>query len=99
MAQDSVTPSPIRLSIVIEWANTRLNGQWRAAALLDRLERQWQELLAGAYPETLPGEGREFLTGFDKRAELLIVSSEAMPVAAGKAIHEPLSATFALRLP
>lgn len=94
MAQDSVTPSPIRLSIVIEWANTRLNGQWRAAALLDRLERQWQELLAGGYPETLPGEGREFLTGFDKRAELLIVSSEAMPAAIEKAIRERLSTIF-----
>ena len=45
MAED-----PLRLSIVIEWANTRLNGEPRAAALLERLDRQWQELLACDYP-------------------------------------------------
>jgi len=36
VARDNLTSSSLRLSIVIEWANTRLNGEERAATLVDR---------------------------------------------------------------
>jgi hypothetical protein len=94
MTRDPSPSFPRRLSIVIEWANTRLNGERRAAALLDRLDQQWQALLARDYPKTLPGESRAFLDRLDKRVELLIVSSEPLPGATEDAIRKRLSAAF-----
>ncbi len=84
----------LRLSIVIEWANTRLNGEPRAAALLDRLDRQWRELVARDYPKTLPGEGQAFLQRFAERAELVIVSSGVLSSGIERALRERLSGTF-----
>lgn len=54
-----------RLSIVLEWANTRLKGQARAVRLLERLDRQWQGCRAGRHPVTLPAEARAFLASLD----------------------------------
>jgi hypothetical protein len=44
----------MRLSIVIEWANTRLNGVPRAWALLDVLGQQWQAIVQQQCPAALP---------------------------------------------
>jgi len=75
---EDLTPHPLRLSIVVEWSNTRLNGEGRAVRVLERLGRQWQQILARDYPEALPRDARAFLDGLERRAELLIVSSEAL---------------------
>jgi hypothetical protein len=77
VARDN-SSGPGRLSIVVEWANTRLNGEPRAVKLLEALDRQWQERLAGAYPETLPAEARAFLDALDKRVELVVVAAEPL---------------------
>ena len=47
---------PLRLSIIVEWENTRLNGVPRAWALLDALGRQWQAIAERRHPVTLPPE-------------------------------------------
>jgi hypothetical protein len=68
----------MRLSIVIEWANTRLNGVPRAWTLLDVLAQQWQAIGAGTYPGTLPPVAGRFLDRLDHRAELLVVSGAVL---------------------
>lgn len=86
----------LRLSVVIEWANTRLNGEERAAALIERLDRQWQEILAGDYPATLPVDARDFLGRLDRRVDLLIVSAEAVSSALEVDVQRRLSRSFDL---
>lgn len=88
------TARPLRLSLIMEWSNTRLNGQPRALALLERLDRQWQELRARHYPESLPPEARRLLDGLDPRPELLIVSSEAVGIATEDDVRRRLSRSF-----
>jgi hypothetical protein len=68
----------LRLSIIVEWANARLNGEARAARLLERLGRQWREIQGREYPPMLPQEARGFLDGLHPRAELLLVSPAAL---------------------
>ena len=51
----------MRLSVILEWANTQLNGELRAGLLLDALARQWQEIVAGDLPTALPPAARRFL--------------------------------------
>jgi len=70
--------APVRLSIVMEWANTKLHGESRAAVLLDRLARQWSEVAARSLPSTLAPEEVAFLGRLDARAELVIVTGEAL---------------------
>jgi hypothetical protein len=64
----------MRLSIIIEWENTRLNGMPRAWALLDVLQQQWKALIQRKYPGGLPAETAGFLDAFDPRAEVILVS-------------------------
>jgi hypothetical protein len=71
----------LRLTIIIEWANTRLNGQPRALRLLEAVDRQWREILARDHPAALPEPARRFLDGLDSRLEVLLVSAEAFPPA------------------
>jgi hypothetical protein len=92
--ENNVIEQPLRLSIVIEWANTRLNGRERAAELFRRLGLQWQEILARRYPEALPGEARLFLASLDSRVELLLVSPEALSVPAAEDVRRLLPETF-----
>jgi len=94
MNSDAPTPHPLRLSIIIEWANTRLNGQERATELLQRLGRQWQEILARDYPQAIPSEARPFLDSLDRRVELLLVSSEALPAVTQDELRRRLPGTF-----
>ena len=65
----------MRLSVIVEWANTRLNGVPRAWLMLDALARQWQELIDRRYPDGLPAESVEFLARLDC-AEVLIASGD-----------------------
>lgn len=77
-AHAEATPAaPVRLSIVIEWANTRLHGVLRALRLFDLLERQWSRIVAGDVPADLAPEARRFLARLHGRAQLVIVSGEA----------------------
>lgn len=68
-----------RLSIIIEWANTRLNGVPRAWLLIDALRRQWQEIIDRKHPQTLPAEAVRFVERLAERCELIVVSGEPLP--------------------
>lgn len=74
----SPDPARPRLSVVIEWANTRLHGVPRARRLLDALVRQWDEIVAGEYPASLPPTAAAFLKSLDPRAELVVVTGESV---------------------
>jgi hypothetical protein len=80
-----------RLSVVIEWANTRLHGWPRARLLLDTLERQWRDIVGGVRPALLAPGGRRFLDRLLPRAELVIVSGEAEGPDIDQALRERLS--------
>src|SRR4029453_18618030 len=73
-----VSSEPLRLSIIVEWENTRRNGIPRALALLDTLGRQWQAITERSHPETLPPEAARFLDRLAPRPELVAVSGEAL---------------------
>jgi hypothetical protein len=87
-----------RLSVIVEWANTRLNGELRAGLLLDALARQWQEIVAGDRPATLPPAARRFLGALQPRAELVIVSGEARGFDVEEGLQKRLSRGFDLTL-
>jgi hypothetical protein len=90
---DSTGPS-LQLSIIVEWANIRLNGEERAARLLERLGRQWQDILARDHPETLPREVRPFLERFERRVELFLVSPTPVSGALDQDVRRRLPGTF-----
>jgi hypothetical protein len=91
---DALPLHRLRLSIVIELANTRLNGEERAARLLARLGRQWEEILAHDFPEALPVEARGFLEGLGERVELLLVSPRVAANALEADVRRLLPGTF-----
>jgi hypothetical protein len=68
----------VRLSVIIEWANTLLNGTPRAKLLFDILARQWEAITRHEYPPTLPPEACRFLDQFDPRAQVLIISGDSL---------------------
>jgi hypothetical protein len=74
--------SPLRLSIIVEWENTRLNGIPRAWSLLDALGRQWREIRERRHPAGLPPEAAAFLDRLAPTVELLAVSGRALGDAA-----------------
>jgi hypothetical protein len=90
----AVAGPPLRLSIVIEWTNTRLNGVLRAEQVLAELGGQWQRLVAGVHPEDLPAESARFLARLHPRAELLIVSGEPIDAELASAIRARAAAGF-----
>ncbi|MEN8261748.1 MAG: hypothetical protein ABFS02_14485, partial [Pseudomonadota bacterium] len=55
----------MRLSIIIEWANTRLHGTSRAWQMLQVLTEQWQEMAGQHYPASLGVADAGFLRQFD----------------------------------
>ena len=67
---------PLRLSIIIEWANTLLNGTPRAKVLFDILAQQWEAIARHDYPPSLSPDVCRFLDRFEKRAQILIVSGD-----------------------
>jgi hypothetical protein len=87
---------PLRLSIIVEWENTRLNGIPRAWALLDVLGRQWQEIAERRYPETLPAAGAAFLDRLAPRPELVAVSGRPLSEAAREEIRRRTPPAFDL---
>lgn len=88
----SAAPEPgqrrLRLSVVVEWANTEWNGVPRAFELFRVLADQWQDLVEGRRPPGLSAAALAELDRFDPRAELLIVSSVALSPLAERRIHE-----------
>ncbi len=86
----------LRLSIIVEWENTRLNGVPRAWALLDALGCQWQAIAERRYPHTLPPEGAVFLDSLAPRPELVVVSGEPLSDATREEIRVRVPASFAL---
>lgn len=75
-ASPSNDESPVRVTFVIEWANTTYNGIPRFWGMLDILINQLQEVSDGKYPENLPERARYYLDNLERRPELLIVSGE-----------------------
>jgi len=69
---------PLRLSIIVEWENSRLNGIPRAWLLFGALGRQWQAITERKYPATLPPEAAGFLERLSPRPELVTVSGRVL---------------------
>jgi hypothetical protein len=84
----------LRLSIVVEWANARLNGDHRAVRLLERLGRQWEEIQRRDYPPLLSRDARAFLERLHARPQLLLVSSTALGPALEARLRGRLPASF-----
>jgi Glycosyl transferase family 2 len=93
-----VSSEPLRLSIIVEWENTRRNGVPRAFALLDTLGRQWQAIAERSYPETLPPEAARFLNGLAPRPELVAVSGEVLSEDAKQEIRRRAPACLDLEI-
>jgi hypothetical protein len=94
----AVSDGPLRLSIVLEWASTRLAGMPRAWALLDALGRQWRAIGDGASPETLPDAAVRLLARIDRRVEVLIASGDASAAALENEIRRRLPDPFDLEM-
>jgi hypothetical protein len=84
------------VSIIMEWANTVLNGVSRAHGLLRILREQWAALASRDYPDDLPAEAARFLDSLDGRAELLVVSGQAVPPATEAQIRQLVGGAFDL---
>ena len=93
-ARGEATATQLRLSVIIEWANARLGGDARAVRLLERLDRQWQEIQRRDYPATLSRDARVFLEGLTPRAELLLVTSTTLASGLEARLRALLSETF-----
>jgi Glycosyl transferase family 2 len=89
---------PLRLSIIVEWENTRFNGVPRAWALLDALGYQWREIAERRYPETLPATAAAFLDRLAPRPELVAVSGEVLAETAREEIRRRTLPAFDLRI-
>ena len=87
-----------RLSIVLEWANTRLHGVSRAWSLLAQLDRQWGEMSERTYPSGLAESGVRFLDRLDRDAELIVVSGDACADRLEAEIRPRLPRRFELRV-
>jgi hypothetical protein len=85
---------PLRLSIVVEWENTVLNGIPRAWALLDALGDQWRAILERRHPVTLPPQAAVFLAELAPRPELIAVSGRPLDEAARAEILRRASPVF-----
>jgi len=66
----------IKVSFIVEWANTTYNGVPRFFGFLEIMLRQWQELVEGRFPKDLSGEERDFLKRVDHTPEFLLISGE-----------------------
>jgi glycosyltransferase involved in cell wall biosynthesis len=70
------TSKPVKVSFVIEWANTEYNGVPRFFTLLDIFAKQWKKMSARKYPDTLPLAAKQFLENLNPIPEVLVVSGE-----------------------
>ena len=68
--------SPVKVSFIIEWANTTYNGIPRFFTMLDILARQWQAMVNREYPDRLTPVEQKFLQSINPKPEVLIVSGE-----------------------
>jgi hypothetical protein len=88
----------VRVSILTEWANTRLNGVPRARLMLEALVWQWAELGERTYPATLPPEAAPFLDQLDRRIQLVIGSGDPGVAALEDEIRARLPESFDLTI-
>lgn len=88
----------MRLSIVTEWANTRLNGIPRAWLLLDALAEQWQAIRRGSHPAGLQPGAAELLARLDPSVEIVIASDTGDARALESEMRARLPPNFALRI-
>ncbi len=86
----------LRVSIIVEWANTVLNGVPRAEVLLDILRRQWEAMVARDHPADLPADAARFLETLEERAEVLVVSGHAVSADEEKEIRRRVPDCFDL---
>lgn len=68
----------MKVSFIVEWANTTYNGLPRFFGFLDILKRQWTEMNSADFPVDLDDASRELLQKIHPVAELLIVSGETI---------------------
>ena len=68
--------SAIKISFIVEWANTTYNGVSRFFGFLEIFLRQWRELSEGKFPAGLSREERALLKRIDKHPEFLLISGE-----------------------
>jgi glycosyl transferase family 2 len=93
----SLDPRPgARVTIIVEWANTVLNGVPRAQVLLDILRVQWEAMAAREYPSDLPADAARYLDTLDRRAEVLVVSGHPVSVEHEKEIRRRVPDCFDL---
>ncbi len=90
--------SQVAVSIIIEWANTELNGTPRAKILLELLGRQWGQLLRHEYPEGLSPEAIQYLDRLVTPAQVLIISATPIEDGVEKEIRSGVPADFDLEL-
>jgi len=88
----------MRLSIVTEWANTRLNGIPRAWLLFDALAEQWRAIRHRVHPDGLPPGAAELLARFEPRVEIVVASGTPEVRALEDEIRARLPPEFDLRL-
>jgi len=84
----------IKVSFIVEWANTTYNGVPRFFGFLDIFTRQWRELTESVFPENINREGREFLQRIDPKPEFLLISGENIDEALASEIKEHCSSVF-----
>ena len=66
----------VRVSFIVEWANTTYNGVPRFFGFLNIVKQQWQALVERQFPSDLKEDACHFLNGLDPEAEFWIVSGE-----------------------
>jgi hypothetical protein len=86
------------LSIVVEWANTRLHGFCRAWSLLAEVDRQWREIRERTYPAGLPESAVRFLGRFEGDVELIVVSGDTPASRLEAEIRSRVPSGFDLRV-
>lgn len=95
---DGSAAAPLRLSIVMEWVNTRLHGTPRAHLVLERIRRQWRDVREGRLPATLPAEAKGLLDRLEPRAQLLLLCASAPGPELGDGLRTGLEEGFDLEI-
>jgi glycosyltransferase involved in cell wall biosynthesis len=79
--------APLKISFIVEWANTTYNGLPRFFGFLDIFTRQWQDLVNKNYPDDLEEAARIFLGRIDPEPEFMIISGEKIDGGITERIH------------
>jgi len=68
----------LKVSFIVEWANTTYNGVHRFFGFLDIFKSQWQELVSEEFPDNLGPQERNFLRRISPNPEFLIIAGEGI---------------------